>query len=581
MPFSISRVVVKEILYGAEQTRFTQDSGIMPEVWIRFAAEPNDKQDLIITPYKERTAAEFAQKLAHLLPPGRDRGLAYAEGRAVVRLSFQELILYVLPLSIWWQEVRDKKFKSDLRESINRILQKEGNPAEINPLARTVLLVGLIHYASTSKRKRILNSLSNLRLSAQKLLSSAQELLDKQPQNGLERLAWMVTSNRKVELALEVSVPSIKGDAVARLFEVDCRNIAWAVLDSGIDSTHAAFSDENGNSRVRMVYDFSEFRELISESISSTHQNRQRLAREWSEKCCRKRTETRELIDELTRDYDGGRVINWALIEPLVSRPEPEVPVNPHGTHVAGILGAKWDESDMLGVCPDIQLYDFRVLGESVVNTEFAVLAALQFIRYLNGRNDYATIHGANLSLSIPHDVSNFACGRTPVCEECIRLVSNGVVVVAAAGNHGYQEFETRNGIYKGYSAFSITDPGNADDVITVGSTHRQKPHTYGISYFSSRGPTGDGRSKPDIVAPGEKIRGPFPNNEEGVLDGTSMSAPHVSGVAAILLARYTELIGQPARIKEILCSTATDLGRERNFQGAGLVDALRAMQSV
>jgi hypothetical protein len=59
------------------------------------------------------------------------------------------------------------------------------------------------------------------------------------------------------------------------------------------------------------------------------------------------------------------------------------------------------------------------------------------------------------------------------------------------------------------------------------------------------------------------------------------MAAPHVSGVAALLMARHRELIGQPKRIKEILCSTATDLGRERRFQGHGMVDALRALQAV
>ena len=59
------------------------------------------------------------------------------------------------------------------------------------------------------------------------------------------------------------------------------------------------------------------------------------------------------------------------------------------------------------------------------------------------------------------------------------------------------------------------------------------------------------------------------------------MAAPHVSGVAAMLMARHSEFLGQPERIKRILMKTATDLGRERYFQGAGMVDALRALQSV
>jgi subtilisin family serine protease len=233
------------------------------------------------------------------------------------------------------------------------------------------------------------------------------------------------------------------------------------------------------------------------------------------------------------------------------------------------------------GMCPDIRLYDFRVLAPTLRETEFAIIAALQYIRYINERASFITVHGANLSLSIPHDVRNYACGRTPVCNECERLVASGVVVVAAAGNRGYHNFETREGLYEGYAAFSVTDPGNADGVITVGATHRFWPHTYGVSFFSSRGPTGDGRLKPDLVAPGERIRAPLPGQLWGDLDGTSMAAPHVSGAAAMLMARYSELIGQPRRIKEILCASATDLGREKTFQGHGMLDVLRALQSV
>jgi hypothetical protein len=236
------------------------------------------------------------------------------------------------------------------------------------------------------------------------------------------------------------------------------------------------------------------------------------------------------------------------------------------------------------GVCPDINLFDLRVIHEgSRQSTEFALLAAVEFVQFLNARSagNGPLVHGVNISLSIPHDVRNYACGRTPVCNECERLVDSGVVVVAAAGNHGYQSFQTQEGLYASYAAFSITDPGNADGVITVGATHRYSPHTYGVSFFSSRGPTGDGRIKPDLVAPGERIRAPLPGDEWGDLDGTSMAAPHVSGAAAMLMARYSELIGQPRRIKRILCESATDLGREKSFQGNGMLDVLRAFQAI
>ena len=300
-------------------------------------------------------------------------------------------------------------------------------------------------------------------------------------------------------------------------------------------------------------------------------------------------------IRKTLRDsLNSGREIDWELVLPLISVPHDDTyqaPINEHGTHVAGILAADWRakdadsplEQDVKGMCPDINLYDLRVLGPDGSGDEFSVMAALQFVRYLNLHREIMAVHGVNLSLAISHDVLNYACGRTPICDECERLVGSGIIVVAAAGNEGYQNLPMAAGALSlsFFQAISITDPGNADGVITVGSTHRDFPHTFGVSYFSSRGPTGDGRSKPDIVAPGEKIEAPVPGKNMKRMDGTSMAAPHVSGAAALLMARHRELVGQPQRVKQILCKTATDLGREKYFQGSGMIDVLRALQSV
>ena len=364
------------------------------------------------------------------------------------------------------------------------------------------------------------------------------------------------------------------------MFNISSKDLTWAVLDSGIDAEHPAFQ-RNGSSRVRATYDFNRIRELLDPNNLDPNNE---ILPAYLRKLIDEDDAVLEELEELKRHLSLGREIDWDILEPFLRinhRKGYAPPEDAHGTHVAGILAAgEWDGGSA-GICPDIKLYDFRVLDEKGRGSEFSVIAALQFIEHLNAHRDYKLIHGANLSLSIPHDVVNYACGRTPVCEQCNRLVSAGVVVTVAAGNAGYVRFKTDRGDMEGYNSISITDPGNADKVITVGSTHRHQPHTYGVSYFSSRGPTGDGRIKPDLVAPGEKITAPTPGQGYAAKDGTSMAAPHVSGAAALLLARYPELIGQPDRVKGILCQTATDLGRERYFQGHGMVDVLRALQSI
>jgi serine protease AprX len=416
--------------------------------------------------------------------------------------------------------------------------------------------------------------------------------------------------DRSANLSVAEGCRTLKADAAARLFQVSCSRITWAVIDAGIAGGHAAFRDhaapDAAASRIRGAYDFTRLslirnfdNTLDDEGSEERDQQLQRVidallstpGRQGDDEFRRLALANLNLI---ARQLEQELMPDWALLEPLLrlSPAESRTVISDHGTHVAGILAADWreptaglDEDDagqpLTGVCPDIRLLDLRVVHESDMKaTESALLGALEFVRHLNDRDGrrQSVVHGVNISLSIPHDVDNYACGATPICRAADRLSDSGVVVVAAAGNRGWAEQELGFGQY---AQCSITDPGNARKVITVGSTHRAEPHSYGVSYFSSRGPTGDGRVKPELLAPGEKILGPLPGNLKGRKSGTSMAAPFVSGAAAMLLGRYPELTGQSDRIRQILCQSATDLGRERYFQGHGLVDVLRALQSV
>ena len=648
---TLERHLVEDVIYGWGTTRrYTQDAPVLPDVWIAYAQDPGKPQDLLLKPVFEHAPGEIIPHLRKLLeyPPATGDArqaaatLTYNQSTIVLTATLEELVFRILPLTKWWNDTFPHGFKDPMAKPARAALHDDlialnkDKRLEVFPptMLSIVLVVGLLAWAETADRDDIdalhrdfnrdfksgpgrdflsgniarlvdliakgwMNLLGgdwNESMTWEQILANKWPSASKAKKG--QALIWSINLNRTAFLAIQRSTLSVKADAARLLFDIRCDEIAWAIIDAGIDGTHPALFDWRRHSsgpdpnwskrqlleasRVKETYNFARIRDLLSARPS------RELPAEYQRTLDSQRRISRELKDRIVR----GRQIDWELLAPILRvdhDDEYAAPASAHGTHVAGILAADWrrskqdpPEDDLTGVCPDIKIYDLRVFDDDGNSDEFVILSALQFIRHLNANRDYFVVHGANLSLSLRHDVANYACGRTPICEEAERLVNAGVVVVAAAGNQGYNRFVTERGqSFEGYTSISITDPGNAEGVITVGATHRSEPHNYGVSYFSSRGPTGDGRSKPDLVAPGEKIYAPVPDKRLQPMDGTSMAAPHVSGAAALLMARHRELMKQPLRIKEILCSTATNLGRERYFQGHGMVDVLRALQSV
>ncbi len=659
--------------------RFTQDTPVLPEVWLAYQTEPGEPQDLLLTPHSDARAGQVAQELRVAIDSYRAKGqgrrsrearVAHMPGIVAARLYFDELIRVVLPRTPWWRQ-RTATAREAFRRSGDKALLDSGKNAatdtQLFPLtphavASLAERIGKLAEASSTagtitRHDDIPTDFLYAIAHSAKIMGSGDAKPGKKNGGGtqdvprrIEAIAalfndwpaddyegkvgnidqtsldhvnpelhrqsfWRVSLNRTTEGSITKSTLAVKADAARRLFSVSCKNITWAVVDSGIDAAHPAFQDWDAParadgtrpSRVTRTYDFTKVRDFLDPARIARLLDKPDPTEE--EKKFTERLilglkflgvpdpegEAPRQMKQLKERLEKGLEIDWALLEPFLLVVSPDTPVEGHGTHVAGILGANWQKQEgqdpngvvtykahMQGVCPDIRLIDMRVLGAECRASEFEVIAALQFIRHLNSRADTRIVHGANLSLSTPHEVKSYACGSTPVCEECDRTWNSGVVLVAAAGNHGHQKYRLDDGTaLGGYHSISITDPGNAEGVITVGATHRNLAHQYGVSFFSSRGPTGDGRRKPDLVAPGEKIDGPLPLNASGTGDGTSLAAPHVSGAAAMLMARYSELIGRPAKIKKILCDTATDLGREPYFQGAGMLDVLRAFQSI
>ncbi|MFL6334131.1 MAG: S8 family peptidase [Pyrinomonadaceae bacterium] len=656
---------LEEVIFGKTGfRRFTQDSPILPDVWMAYGLNPAEPADLLLTPTWGAAPGKLSNVLAARLEAERraprwqtfersegalDPEIAYNVSAVAVRLYFDEMIRVVLPMTAWWDKYilvdggralaqlvgsRSRAHRQKLGAALAGSVREPDGAGrrsggwDLNRAERDAVwgrskpklhehLIWLVRVAGAISLAGEGGDGGRAVEEAPALVEAFAKLSEGvAPVEAAEGgMVWSINLNRKASAMIWRSTTAIKADAARRLFEVNCADIRWAVIDSGIDAAHPAFrlrlpdGKPNGKTngkpesrpaprpfvkrkgvwqnltRVEKTYDFTLIRKILSRDPATFEQLPKRIRRRF------KAEEKKLLMDRLQR----GRAVDWDMLAPYLEIPpedyeEQGPPAFEHGTHVAGILAADWragdpgndEKIDVRGVCPDLRLYDLRVLDEHGESDEFSILAALQFVQYLNANSEHPLLHGVNLSLSIRHKVRNFACGCTPVCEETERLVKAGIVVVAAAGNDGYLDAEEQGGAFsEGYRSISITDPGNAQGVITVGATHRDSPHTYGVSYFSSRGPTGDGRMKPDLVAPGEKITSTVPDGGLKTMDGTSMAAPHVSGAAALLIARHRELVGKPARVKQILCDTATDLGRERYFQGSGMVDILRAMQSV
>lgn len=622
----VPRALIEYILLGGgDSRRHLQDSPILGDVWFAFAEQPFLPCELLITSHKDTTAAKLAAAIYHRVHDRPDLGLddpavAPLQSFVAARFTFDQVLKILVPMTKWWHEYQtqlellqylkqenedDADGSAQLAKTVGDVIdllriwsENSDEPTETGhrtAFQRFVALCALVIWARQNTPPEVQAQLATGSATTPEIEGLKEQTLTKMQVvtddevRGLVfdllrdmtlstvPMIWQISLNRPAAAAVVESVPTVKGDAARRVFGIDCTDVHWAVVDSGVDQTHPAFNP----TRIVEAYDFTQYRRIVALGNAVADVRAANLGAIGAHSTLPDGADA--TLESIAQNAVQGLPVRWDLVKDFVLLKDPPPPASEHGTHVAGIIGASKqadDESTGDGMCPGIGLYDFRILGPDAASTEFAIIAALQFIRFTNEQAGFLQINGVNMSLSIKHDVRNYACGNTPVCVESERLIESGVVVVAAAGNLGYQQTVIDGRSQENYLAFSITDPGNADRVITVGATHRNSPNTYGVSYFSSRGPTGDGRLKPDLVAPGERIYSTVPDGGWDFLDGTSMAAPYVSGAAAMLMARYPELIGKPDRIKQILCDSATDLGRERNFQGHGLLDVLGALQS-
>ncbi len=373
------------------RSRYTQDSPILADVIVHYGllADKTTRLDLLLTPDWSKDPADVADELRDWLGERHEGGaaegdwklddeeesrhaIAYNQSVVAVRLTFDELVCNVLPMSWWWQNqlialdgrnpvdiCTDEALCEIARGQLVAGLQLEiaGEEGAISlwdksnwlirqDLAWAARLFYVVMCSNLGGRRHRpaddAEEIADFFFGLVKRIAARQEVCRDAYEKAVPETAWVysVNRNRPIEPALFDSVPTTKADAASHTFSVTGSNICWAVIDTGIDARHAAFRKIDGdtprespfgadgsrnNTRIKATYDFSNIRVNLSKAQQ--------------------------------RAVKAGRLLDWERLETELALRVPHTergyrtPLQAHGTHVAGILAANW-RPDPLAVDP-------------------------------------------------------------------------------------------------------------------------------------------------------------------------------------------------------------------------------------
>ena len=250
-----------------------------------------------------------------------------------------------------------------------------------------------------------------------------------------------------------------------------------------------------------------------------------------------------------------------------------------HGTFCSGlVMGEGRGNAMYRGVASGLVSH-----GDPNNNPDWLVAQVFDKNKNTQNSSDYKGLQAMNgeFNAALKRQVFNasfggFALNLTGTDAYCIKvdqMFQNNVLAVVAAGNNGYSA-----------SGGTINTPGVAKGALTVGAVVDDDVFgatTDTMASYSSRGATGDGRVKPDVVAPGSYIDSTRTQTGSGYSyngTGTSFAAPHVTGIAASLMGHYNLNAWQT---KAAIIAGAIDLGLGSTNQGRGKVDAMTANYAI
>ncbi len=223
---------------------------------------------------------------------------------------------------------------------------------------------------------------------------------------------------------------------------------------------------------------------------------------------------------------------------------------NGHGSHVAGIVAAVANNGGVVGVAPRAKIMPIKALNFLGSGTETGVAAGIT----------WATDHGAQ--------IINMSLGSTvysvPIADAVDYAASEGVVLVAAAGNCGDHNYPYNGCTYEDQPAY----PAALAQVIAVAATTESNQQ----ASFSTSG------VYVEVAAPGVNIFSTYAFGEYAQFSGTSQAAPHVAGLAALIWAQHPSYAAW--QVRSAISGTAVDLG-PTGFDvafGYGLINAPAAV---
>lgn len=242
---------------------------------------------------------------------------------------------------------------------------------------------------------------------------------------------------------------------------------------------------------------------------------------------------------------------------------------NGHGEWCVSCVGGSLSRDDVIsraigkdiyceGVAPLCDLLAVKSLGLVVgTGTTSWILHAID-TSLQEGANVISMSLGGDITSENPEDSPYFTAFEACREKDCIPVVANG---------------------NSGPEPGTVNEPGNLPNCLSVGA---YDPVTGQIADFSSRGPTPDGRIKPDVIAPGVDINSASVNfldyvgdnipNRYSPLSGTSMATPHVSGLVALMYQAHREVLGKVLTLDEILQMMEAVGEPKSNITGYGLI---------